>query len=227
MSTPLEIRLAKIFIIIYYNSSFIYNYGGLAEMLTKEELIAFEAEIAQLYFEKKIPGPIHLSYNNEEALINIFANVKKSDWVFSTHRSHYHALLKGIPRDWLRDEILAGHSITINNPDYKFYASAIMGDIVAIAVGTAMGLKLKNISEHVWCFVGDMTAEMGVFHESVKYAERNDFPITFVVEDNGLSTVTPTQESWGLCPRKNKIIRYEYRNTRYPHGGIDKNYTGF
>ncbi|OGI63975.1 hypothetical protein A2642_04685 [Candidatus Nomurabacteria bacterium RIFCSPHIGHO2_01_FULL_39_10] len=196
-------------------------------MLTKEELVAFEEEIARLYAQNKIPGPIHLSYDNEEALIKIFENVQDQDWVFSTHRSHYHALLKGIPRDWLRDEILAGRSITINNPDYKFYASAIMGDIVSIATGVAMGLKLRNVQEHVWCFVGDMCAEMGVFDESVKYAERNDFPITFVVEDNGLSVVTLTQAVWGLSPRRSKIIRYEYRNTKYPHAGVNKDYTGF
>lgn len=196
-------------------------------MLTKEELIVFEEEIAKFYSQNKIPGPIHLSYNNEEALIKIFGDVKDNDWVFSTHRSHYHALLKGIPKNWLRDEILAGHSITINNPDHKFYASAIMGDIVPIATGVAMGLKLKNMPGHVWCFVGDMCAEMGVFDESVKYAERNDLPITFVVEDNGLSVVTPTQEVWGTFPRKSKIIRYEYQNTRYPHAGVNKDYTGF
>lgn len=199
----------------------------MASKLTKEELITFEEEVAELYSANKIPGPIHLSYDNEEALIEIFRSVKECDWVFSTHRSHYHALLKGIPRNWLRDEILAGRSITINNPDYKFYASAIMGDIVPIATGVAMGLKLRNKPEHVWCFVGDMSAEMGVFDESVKYAERNDFPITFVVEDNGLSVVTPTQEVWGLCPRESKVIRYEYRNTRYPHAGVNKDYTGF
>jgi len=188
--------------------------GALVTKLTKEELIAFEAEIAEVYSGNIIPGPIHLSYGNEEALIEIFKEVKDSDWVFSTHRSHYHALLKGVPANWLRDVILAGHSMTINNPDYNFYASAIVGDIVPIATGVAMGLKLRGSLEHVWCFVGDMCAEMGVFDESVKYAERNDFPITFVVEDNGLSVVTPTQETWGLCPRKSKVIRYEYRNTR-------------
>ena len=196
-------------------------------MLTKEELIVFEEDIAKIYLQGKIPGPIHLSYDNEEALIDIFKNVKERDWVFSTHRSHYHALLKGVPKDWLKEEILAGHSITINNPDYRFYASAIMGDIVSIATGVAMGLKLRGRSERVWCFVGDMCAEMGVFDESVKYAERNDFPITFIVEDNGLSVVTPTQKVWGSHPRKSKVVRYEYRNTKYPHAGVDKDYTGF
>ena len=38
-------------------------------MPTKEELVAFEEEIARLYSQNKIPGPIHLSYDNEEALM--------------------------------------------------------------------------------------------------------------------------------------------------------------
>jgi TPP-dependent pyruvate/acetoin dehydrogenase alpha subunit len=195
--------------------------------LTKEDLIVFEEEIAKLYSQGKIPGPVHLSYGNEEVLIGIFKNINDKDWVFSTHRSHYHALLKGISQDWLRDEIVAGHSITINNPDYKFYASAIMGDISSIAVGKALALKLKRSDDQVWCFVGDMFAEMGAFEESVKYAERNGLPITFVVEDNGLSVVTPTQEAWGIVPSNKKVIRYEYSNTRYPHAGINKEYSGF
>ena len=90
-----------------------------------------------------------------------------------------------------------------------------------------MALKRKKVSEHVWCFVGDMCAEMGIFDESVKYAERNDFPVTFVVEDNGLSVVTPTQKTWGLYPRFSKVVRYDYRNNRYPHAGGNKDYTGF
>lgn len=72
-----------------------------------------------------------------------------------------------------------------------------------------------------------MFAEMGAFHEAVKYAERNDLPITFIVEDNDLSVCTPTQDTWGKKDRSNKVIRYEYRNTRYPHAGVDKNYSGF
>lgn len=197
------------------------------ELLTKDDLIKFEEIIANDYQAGKITGPIHLSSGNEESLIRIFKNIDDDDWVFSTHRSHYHALLKGVPMDWLHAEILRGLSITINNPTYRFYSSAIMGDIAPIAVGLAMGLKLKAGSEHVWCFVGDMFAEMGSFHESVKYAERNNFPITFVVEDNGLSVVTPTQETWGMLPQVNKVLRYKYKNTRYPHAGVHKDYTGF
>ena len=53
----------------------------------------------------KIKAPIHLSGNNENELIKIFKKVnKKNDWVLSTWRNHYHALLKGIPRKWLKNQ---------------------------------------------------------------------------------------------------------------------------
>ena len=39
--------------------------------ITKKSLISFETKIANLYENKKIKGPIHLSGNNEEQLIKI------------------------------------------------------------------------------------------------------------------------------------------------------------
>ena len=86
------------------------------------------------------------------------------------------------------------------------------------------------MGERVFVFVGDMTAETGVFMEAWKYALYNDLPITFIVEDNGLSTDTPTQEVWGKkrsefdfaqtdFPREvDKIIYYNYKRI-YPHYG--------
>ena len=84
-------------------------------MLNKNDLINFELEIKKLYENGKIKAPIHLSGNNEHQLIEIFKKIKKNDWVFSTWRNHYHALLKGIPRNWLKKEIVAGRSMGINS----------------------------------------------------------------------------------------------------------------
>ena len=41
-----------------------------------------------------------------------------------------------------------------------------------------------------------MTFETGVFHESYKYAKNFKLPIKFIVEDNNLSTNTPTKYAW-------------------------------
>jgi pyruvate dehydrogenase E1 component alpha subunit len=188
---------------------------------TKQELIEFEEEIKDIYLDSKIRAPVHLCGGNEEALIKIFKNINKEDWVFSTHRSHFHALLKGIPKDWVKKEILEKRSMHINNKEHKFFTSAIVGGALPIALGTALALKRKNAENKVWVFVGDMAAEMGVFHECTKYAARHNLPITFVVEDNGISVNTPTQKVWGESNSTANIIRYKY-NRIYPHHGAGK-----
>ena len=188
----------------------------------EEELIHFENKIVESWETGKIRGPVHLSGGNEKHLIEIFKRISENDWVFSTWRSHYHALLKGVSPDWLETEILEGRSITIVNKDEKFYSSAIVGGILPIAVGVALSNKMKGIDETVWCFVGDMTFETGTFMENYKYAKNFDLPINFVVEDNGVSTNTPTINTWNKKTEiPNDVIWYEYEK-QWPHYGTGK-----
>ena len=187
--------------------------------MNKKNLIDFELDIKKIYEAGKIKAPIHLSGNNEDLLIKIFKRIKKNDWVFSTWRNHYHALLKGIPSEWLKNEIIAGRSMGINNIKYKFYSSAIVAGTIPIALGVAKALKLKKKNQKVWVFIGDMTFETGIFHECYKYAKNHKLPLKFVVEDNNLSTNTPTNKVW---VKKSKIpkdvIYYKYKR-KYPHHG--------
>ena len=185
---------------------------------TPKDLIDFEEEVKKVYNEGKIKAPVHLSGGNEVQLIKIFKQITRYDWVFSCHRSHYHALLKGIPRDWLMNEILAGHSIHIENREHRFVTSAIVGGCLPIAVGVAMAMKMKHDTNRVWVFIGDMASHMGVFHECYEYSSRNYLPITFVVEDNQFSTNSPTEFTWGIDGRRSPIIRYVYARTM-PHIG--------
>ena len=78
---------------------------------TPEELIQFEEEIVQMYREGKIKAPLHLSGGNESEIIEIFKEVNQDDFLFTTYRSHYHALLKGMPRQRLVDWIVDFKSI--------------------------------------------------------------------------------------------------------------------
>ncbi len=187
--------------------------------LTKEDLISFEKEVENLYVNKQIRSPVHASGGNEEHLIAIFKDIGKEDWVFTTYRSHYHALLKGIPRDWLLKEVLANHSIHIMNKEHKFVTSSLVCGTLPIALGAAMAVKLKGENRKVWAFCGDMAAESGVFHECTKYARRHDLPINFIVEDNGWSVDSPTQKVWGEKDSGNNILRYKY-GRNYPHYGF-------
>lgn len=188
----------------------------------EEELIHFENKIVESWETGKIQGPVHLSGGNEKQLIEIFKRISDNDWVFSTWRSHYHALLKGLSPDWLESEILNGRSISIINKEKKFYSSAIVGGIIPIATGVAMSNKRDNNNEIVWCFIGDMTFETGTFMENYKYIKNFDLPVKFVIEDNGVSTNTPTIETWNFKSEiPSDVIYYEY-DKRWPHYGTGK-----
>lgn len=191
-----------------------------SKSLTAQDLIAFEEDIKELYLSGKIRSPVHLSRGNEEQLINIFKEIKDNDWVFSTHRNHYHALLKGIPAQWLKEEILNNRSISISNSEYRFFTSAIVGGIVPIAMGVAWAIKRKGLEDKVWCFVGDMAANTGCFEECAKYSAWNELPITFIVEDNGWSVNTDTKEVWGGSGSYSLRNVKSYKYTRgFPHHG--------
>ena len=190
--------------------------------IKKKDLIDFENKISSYYENKKIKGPVHLSGNNELKLINLFKKIKKNDWVFSSWRNHYHALLKGCSAQDITKQIVSGRSMTLNSIKNKFFTSSIVGGIIPIALGVAFSLKKKKIKNTVWVFIGDMTYETGVFYECYKFSRNFKLPLKFIVEDNGLSTNTPTNKAWGKKQKKLPgIIHYSYKR-KYPHHGIGK-----
>ena len=176
---------------------------------TPEELIAFEDRIGDLYLDNQLPFLFHLSGGNESQLIEIFKDIKPGDYVISNHRSHYHALLHGIPPDVVEDHILNGRSMFIYDRQRNFFCSAIIGGTPAIAAGIAWALKRKGSTQRVWCFI-----------EAVRYVDGWELPCTFVIENNNRSVESTNAERWGKSSNLNwsspNVIKYQYDIT-YPH----------
>lgn len=199
--------------------------------MIKDELIAFEKDIGDTFNRGEIRAPIHLYAGNEDKIMRVFDKIDiKNDWVCCTWRNHYQALLKDIPPEVIKERIMAGKSMVMNLPEYKFICSSIVGGIPSIATGIALAAKLKGTNEHVWCWTGDMSAETGAWTEAFKYSQAQNLPITFIVEDNELSVLTPTHQMWGkekwYLPEGEHdlyesphLIYYKYKNNKYPHAG--------
>lgn len=185
--------------------------------MTPDDLRAFAADIAETFNRGEIPHPVHLSDGNESALIRAFADIGPDDWCVGGWRFHSQALLKGVPAEKLKAAIMRGESIALSFPEHRIICSAIVAGILPIAVGIALAIKLRGGKERVHCWLGDMSAMTGMFHECMEYARRQRLPLRWIIENNGHSVCTPTLEAWGEeAPAE--MIRYEYRSS-YPHAG--------
>jgi len=185
------------------------------------ELISVEKRVAELFEQGKIRGPVHLSGGNEEELVKIFHNIDiENDWVLSTHRWHYHYLLKGGTEDNLIDHLIHKpyESMMMQDRKLKFISTGIVGGLIYTALGLGMA------GEKVWCFIGDAACDSGQLHSAVRYVDINDLPITYIIEDNDRSCCTNYEQRWGkgfpevedMC-----IDRYSYKPT-WPHVGVGK-----
>lgn len=187
-----------------------------------EQLMSFEEQIRQLWESGDLPFLMHLSGGNEKYLIDIFESINEGDWIFGSHRSHYHAILAGIPRQEVMSSICRGDSMFLFSKERNFYTSAILAGTCGIAVGVAMELKSSGSKNHVWCFLGDGAEEQGHFYEAVLYATGHNLPVTFIIEDNRIQVDTPQivrrGMEGGLIDAWPCVQRYVFQ-PRWPHAG--------
>lgn len=179
--------------------------------------------MAELFDEGELPFLLHLCGGNEDQLIEIFSKIKDEDYVFSTHRTHYHYLLKGGSTDKLESFIRNGDSMHVFDNEVNFLSSSIVAGNAAIAAGLALSMKLEGSNQHVWCFLGDGAEEEGHFYEAAKFVESADLPCTFIIEDNDRSVNSSIKDRnlggtftvpWETFTKH--IIKYKY-NPTYPH----------
>ncbi len=191
-----------------------------------QDLIEFESGIRELWESGRLPSLVHLCGGNEQQLIDIFSEIKDGDWIFSTHRTHYHALLAGIDPEALKAKICSGDSMFVYSRNHNFICSAILAGCCGIAAGVAWAIKnsseYRNYDRNVWCFIGDGGEEEGHFYEAAMFVEANDLPCTFIIEDNNRSVDTSREHRRGAAKGLEHLFkcvrRYHYTPT-YPHAG--------
>lgn len=189
--------------------------------MSKQDLIDFEKRIADRFDNGEIPYLIHLSGGNEDQLIEIFKEINEEDYIFSTHRNHYHYLLCGGDPSELENKILNGKSMFVFSRKLNFFSSSIVAATPCIAAGIAWALKKKGSNKKVWCFIGDGVEDEGHFYEAARYVDGWELPCTFVIEDNDRNVSASKKERRGEnkdFPWPDCVRRYSYVPT-YPHGG--------
>jgi len=154
----------------------------------------FESKCVELYQAQKILGFLHL-YDGEEAVsVGVMEALTAEDAVVATYREHGQAIARGIGMDALMAEMLGkqqgccrgrGGSMHIFDRKTRFYGgNAIVGGGLPLAVGVALGDKMRGRNTLTACFFGDGAVDEGEFHESMNLAALWRLPLLFVCENN-------------------------------------------
>jgi pyruvate dehydrogenase E1 component alpha subunit len=159
-----------------------------------------EETLAELYPSGEMRTPTHFSIGQEAVAVGVCGTLRRDDVVYSGHRCHAHYLAKGGDLRGMVAELYGretgcargrGGSVHLNDPEAGVIASsAILGQTMAVAVGTALAFTMDGRDQVAVTFFGDGTVEEGIFHETLNFAVMRRAPVLFVCENNGFSTHT-------------------------------------
>jgi pyruvate dehydrogenase E1 component alpha subunit len=160
--------------------------------------------IAEKYNNQIFRCPVHLSVGQEAIAVGVCSELKITDKVMSTHRSHAHYLAKGGDLLAMFCELMGketgccvgrGGSMHLLDKAQGFYGSIpVVGSSLPIAMGIALAEKQSDSKNVVVAFVGDAVTETGQFYESLNFISLMQLPILIVLENNGYSTYAPIND---------------------------------
>jgi pyruvate dehydrogenase E1 component alpha subunit len=160
----------------------------------------FEERCNQLFMQGRIPSTLHLYIGQEAVATGVCANLRKDDYVLSTHRPHGHAIAKGVSINSIMAELHAkatgcckgkGGSMHVGDICVgSLPAIAIVGANIPIAAGLALASKRLGSDRVAVAFFGDGAVNEGAFHEGINMAAIWQLPVVYVCENNlyGAST---------------------------------------
>lgn len=169
-----------------------------------------EERITILFREGRLSGHHHPGLGQEAVNVGVCYAMGPDDYVLLTHRGKAPALMRGIGLKELmagyygKKEGLGGGRVPTGSHMYGDLSRhilpmpGIIGSGIPLAVGAALGLKLKKSNSVVIDFFGDGAANRGDFHEGLNLAASMKLPVIFVLVNNGYSISFSVKKATGL-----------------------------
>ncbi|NLK34936.1 MAG: thiamine pyrophosphate-dependent dehydrogenase E1 component subunit alpha [Gracilibacteraceae bacterium] len=161
----------------------------------------FEERVEKMFIAGEIPGFVHLYIGEEAIATGVCANLRKEDYIESTHRGHGHTIAKGADINRAMAEILGkktgfckGKGGSMHIADFSvgmLGANGVVGGGYNLAVGAALACKMQKRDNVSVVFFGDGASNRGTFHEAANMAAIWKLPVLFVCEMNCWASTTP------------------------------------
>jgi acetoin:2,6-dichlorophenolindophenol oxidoreductase subunit alpha len=172
-----------------------FDNAALRDALRRMYLIRrFEEGAEEAYTRGLIHGTMHLSIGQEASAVGSCMDLRKTDYITSTHRGHGHCIAKGADPKLMfaeffgKDEVYSrgrGGSMHIADVESgNLGANGIVGGGLPIAVGAALAIRKQKRDDVAVCFFGDGASNEGAFHEALNMAAIWKLPVLFICENN-------------------------------------------
>jgi len=165
----------------------------------------FEVVSTRQSLAGKVPGGMHSSAGQEAVAVGPIRALGPDDILTSSHRSHHHALAKGLtPRSVMAElygkatGCLGGRGGHMHLADFSlnlYGSNGIVGGGLGLAMGIALGAHLRKSGQVALGFFGDGGANTGRVWEFVNMAALWKLPLVIICENNLYAVETHTSRA--------------------------------
>jgi len=170
---------------------------------TMVKIRLFEGRLPELY-ATGFTGLTHLYIGQEAVAAGVCANLRREDYLTSTHRGHGHVIAKGGELKFMMAELFGkktgyckgkGGSMHITDIAIGILgANGIVGAGIPIATGAGLSSKMRKTDQVTACFFGDDASNTGAFHEGLNFASVHRLPVVFICENNLYGISVPQKQ---------------------------------
>ena len=160
----------------------------------------FEETVLQEFSHGHFSGTTHTYLGQEANAVGVISQLSKDDIVVSNHRCHGHFLAYGGDMRALFAELMGkqtglcgGYGGSQHLHWHNFYSNGVLGGMLPVATGMALGEKIQGRLSVTIAFMGDGSLGEGVVYESFNLASLYGVPILFVLENNHIAQTTPIE----------------------------------
>jgi TPP-dependent pyruvate/acetoin dehydrogenase alpha subunit len=153
-----------------------------------------------LSLEGKVASGIHTAVGQEAVAVGAIRALRQSDLVVGSHRTHHHAIAKGLSTRSIMAEFFGkatgccggrGGEIHLADVSIGYLGgNAMVGTGVGIGMGAALAAKMRGLDQVVVAFFGDGGANTGRTWEHVNMAAIWQLPLIIVCENNQYAVTT-------------------------------------
>lgn len=167
-----------------------------------------EQRVITLYRQGKIVGGVYLSTGEEAIAVGGAAALEPDDVIAPTHRDLGANLMKGItPKEYMAQYLAKQTGLTQGrdgNVHFGDITRGIIGfispmaDLLPVAAGVGLALKLRRERRVVAAFFGDGASSRGDFHEALNLSAVLKLPVVFICHNNQYAYSTPLSHQMAI-----------------------------